>query len=48
MGVWDFLSNTFSEAAKIATLDFPINAPNAAETDAKCHPHDEESHGAQE
>ena len=41
------MGNALSEMVTVATLDFPINAPNAAETDAKCHPHDEKSDGTQ-
>ena len=40
------MGNAFSEMVTVATLD-PTNAPNAAETDAKCHPHDEKSDGTQ-
>ena len=41
------MGNVFSEMVTVCTLD-PTNAPNAAETDAKCHPHDEKSDGTQE
>ena len=49
MGFWDFVSNAFSEMVTVVNMD-PTNGikPNAAETDAKCHPHDEKSDGTQE
>ena len=41
------MGNRISQMGDVCTLP-AINAPNAAETDAKCHPYDEKSDGIQE